>query len=353
MELPTNLAYERSIDPSDVCFLVVWPDGRKTPLTYTSRTVLGQMETAALAYEPSGRTKESATAEKLAQGNPHQVDFCHAPFGASHIECYFSVSFSSELRKPYKCNSSTVKHTLMQLIKAYEENIGWNELVSRYLVNICNGSWLWKNTKKAYCWDIELTPWPWAGGAVKFQDIRANYLERGDFENHKDWEAIAQMTRNAFSHSNGLAIFEVKATLQLPTNKEIFPSQAFTEKESDSTSKSKTRRKSRIFQSTAVEDERSPILGIYKTGAAIATIDDWYPDATEALRVGRFGVHKEDVTCYRHPSTQKDFFSILKQTESYIEALTSSDKPNQETINDLHFLVANIIKGGMFQHKGD
>ncbi|WP_257976084.1 type I-F CRISPR-associated protein Cas7f/Csy3 [Vibrio parahaemolyticus] len=60
MKLPTNLAYERSIAPSDVCFFVVWPDNKKTPLTYTSRTVLGQMETASLAYDSSGNPKESA-----------------------------------------------------------------------------------------------------------------------------------------------------------------------------------------------------------------------------------------------------------------------------------------------------
>ncbi|HHF0482167.1 TPA: type I-F CRISPR-associated protein Cas7f/Csy3 [Vibrio antiquarius] len=199
MELPTNLAYERSINPSDVCFLVVWPDGHKTPLTYTSRTPLGQMETASLAYEPSGKIKGGATAEKLAQGNPHTIDFCSVPFGSSYIECFFSVSFSSELRKPYKCNSQPVKNTLTQLIKLYEENVGWDELVSRYLINICNGSWLYKNTQKAYCCDVELAPWPWENDSVKFDNIRANYIEKKDFENHKNWEAIAQMTKEAFS----------------------------------------------------------------------------------------------------------------------------------------------------------
>ncbi|MBF4332973.1 type I-F CRISPR-associated protein Cas7f/Csy3, partial [Vibrio anguillarum] len=60
MKLPTSLAYERSIDPSDVCFFVVWPDDKKTPLTYTSRTLLGQMETASLAYDASGQPIKSA-----------------------------------------------------------------------------------------------------------------------------------------------------------------------------------------------------------------------------------------------------------------------------------------------------
>ncbi|MBC5850656.1 type I-F CRISPR-associated protein Csy3 [Vibrio cincinnatiensis] len=352
MKLPTNLAYERSIDPSDVCFFVVWPDNKKTPLTYTSRTLLGQMETASLAYDSSGTPKESATAEALAQGNPHQVDFCHVPFGASHVECCFSVSFCSELRKPYKCNSSKVKQTLVQLVELYETKIGWTELATRYLMNICNGKWLWKNTRKAYIWNIELSPWPWNGEKVIFQDIRNNYSSRQDFECHKDWSATTEMIKTAFSSSNGLAIFEVKSILHLPTNAMVRPSQAFTEKESGSKSKSKSQNR-RVFQSTTINGERSPILGAFKTGAAIATIDDWYPGATEPLRVGRFGVHREDVTCYRHPSTGKDFFSILQQAEHYIEVLSANKTPDQDAINDMHFLMANLIKGGMFQHKGD
>ncbi|WP_348236107.1 type I-F CRISPR-associated protein Csy3 [Vibrio parahaemolyticus] len=351
MELPTNLAYERSINPSDVYFFVVWPDGTKEPLRYSSRTVLGQMETASLAYDSSGNIKESATAEKLAHGNPHTVDFCSFPFGASHIECFFSVSFSSELRKPYKCNSEVVRDTLIQLIDLYEKRIGWQELVSRYLINVCNGSWLWKNTKKAYRYDVELTPWPWSEKPVLFENIRANYTEKSDFISHQNWNAISQLVTNAFSQLNGLAIFEVKATLVLPTNSEIYPSQAFTEKESKDTRKSGY--KARTFQNTQIENSRSPIIGIYKAGAAIATIDDWYPNALEPLRVSRFGVHKGDVTCYRHPSTQKDLFSIIQNAEQYIEHLSEPGILSQELTSDLHYLVANIIKGGMFQHKGD
>lgn len=351
MELPTNLAYERSINPSDVCFFVVWPDGTKEPLRYTSRIALGQMETASLAYDSKGNIKESATAEKLAHGNPHDGDFCSIPFGASHIECFFSISFSSELRKPYKCNSNTVKDTLIKLIELYEKRIGWQVLVSRYLINVCNGSWLWKNTKYAYRYNVELTPWPWSEEPVLFENIRTEYREESAFEAHQQWSAIRQLVVDAFSQSNGLAIFEVKATLVLPSNQQIHPSQAFTEKESTVTTKSGN--KTRTFQNTQIENVRSPIIGIYKVGAAIATIDDWYPNALEPLRVSRFGAHKGDVTCYRHPSTQKDLFSIIQNAAQYIECLSAPEKLSQETTNDLHYLVANLIKGGMFQHKGD
>lgn len=41
MKLPIHLAYERSISPSDVAFLVVWPDGTKSLCLVTAEQSLG------------------------------------------------------------------------------------------------------------------------------------------------------------------------------------------------------------------------------------------------------------------------------------------------------------------------
>lgn len=348
MEIPTTLAYERSVHPSDVCFLVVWPSGEKEPLGYSTRKILGQMESAALAYDKNGEIKSDATPYALAQGNPHQLDFCHLPYGAEHIECQFSVSFSSELRRPFKCNDANVKSALIELIQLYESKIGWNELVTRFLTNICQGAWLWKNTKRAYQIDIEVKPWPWNDELVCFSDIRNNYYESELLEGHSHWKSLKWLIEQAFSRPNGLCIFEVKAKLVLPTNGVIYPSQTFTEKETQN----KNAQPSRVFQHTLIQGTRSPIIGCYKVGAAIFTIDDWYHGAEEKIRIGKFGAHKEDVTCYRHPESEQDFYSYLKMVDAYIELLKGNDELSQEQVNNLHFLVANIIKGGLFQHKG-
>lgn len=349
MKLPINLAYERSIHPSDVCFFVVWPNGSKTPLSLMSRTSLGQMETAALAYDAKGNIKKNATPEALAQDNPHRMDFCSVPFGAQHIECVFSVSFSSELRRPYKCSDAAVKNTLVNLIKLYETRIGWDELVSRFLTNICQGEWLWKNTKKAYQTDIEIKPWPWEGSPVLFENIRANFHTDADLQVHPFWTKLKQLITDAFSTHDGLTIFEITGYLTMPSNAVLYPSQAFIE----NNKKEKERQSSRIFQHTSIEGQKTPIIGCYKAGAGIFKIDDWYPHAEERIRIGRFGVHKQDVTCYRHPATGKDLFTLLQKADEYTALLSTKKKISIETTNDLHFLVANLIKGGLFQHKGE
>ncbi|OLQ72985.1 type I-F CRISPR-associated protein Csy3 [Photobacterium proteolyticum] len=351
MELPVQLAYEGSITPGDVCFFAVWPDQSKSPLRYNSRIALGLKEGAAAVYTAEGEIVKKATPDALAQGNPHQVDYCHVPYGANGVQCETSITFTSDLRKPLKCCDPGVKRTLKKLVELYESKITWNELATRYLLNICNGQWLWHNTKKAYWVNVEITPWPWEGGAVSFENVVRGYSGRASFQQHKSWVPLLQLICDAFSQPQGLAIFELKVSIKLPTNAPIRPSQEFTEKPKNS-NKSDRRDNSRVYQHTLIDGDKSPIIGCYKVGAAIAMIDDWYPGAEEAVRVGHYGVHKEDVTSYRHPSTGKDFFSLLKRADEFVELLENEVKLSEETVNDLHYLIANLIKGGMFQRTG-
>ncbi len=346
MKLPNNLSYMGSIDPSDVVFLVNWPDGRKAPLPYTSRVVLGRKEGSKSAYKDDGQIDVDVTEDSLAQGNPHEVDFCCVPYGAESIECEFSVSFASSLRKPYKCSDPKVKRTLVQLIKLYEQKVGWEELATRFLENICNGRWLWRNNERAYYTSISMKPWPWEDEEyiISFEDIRQNYADINSFRDHKNWSSLIKLITNAFSQPNGLCIFEVSATLRLGKSAPIYPSQAFKD--------SVKGEKNRIYQTTKVDGENSPIFGCYKTGAAIATIDDWYPDAEEPIRISHYGAHKEDVYCYRHPNTGKDLFTLLEKADQYVEQLQGTDAWPDGMINDLHFVVANLIKGGLLQRKG-
>ncbi|PNH79169.1 type I-F CRISPR-associated protein Csy3 [Vibrio diazotrophicus] len=347
MKLPNNLSYMKSIAPSDVVFFVNWPDGSKTPLQFTSRVTLGMMEGSARAYKDNGEIDKNISEYYLAQGNPHEIDYCCVPYGAESIECEFSVSFTSHLRKPFKCSDPEVKGTLIQLIKLYEENIGWNELATRYLENICSGRWLWKNTETALSVSIYLKPWPWkhAQQIISFEDIRQNYTERGSFKKHQSWDLLIKLICDSFLQSNGLCLFEVSATMLFGKQAHLYPSQQFKE--------SIKGEKSRVYQTTLVNGQVSPIIGCYKAGAAIATIDNWYPDAEEPIRISHYGAHKHDIYCYRHPKTGKDLFTLLENIDTYIKQLnTKEDLLPKETIHDLHFIVANLIKGGLFQRKG-
>ncbi|CAH0531725.1 CRISPR-associated protein Csy3 [Allocatenococcus thiocycli] len=346
MRLPTQLSYERSIEPTHVTFHVIWPEGRKKPLTYSANKQLGMKEGFTSAYKDNGEIDEKVTEYSLALGNIHELDYCCVPHGAESIECEFSVSFVSSHQKPFICSDPKVKSTLIKLVKLYEQKIGWEELATRYFMNICNGRWLWKNKKLPYSFSISVKPWPWDNeeAIITFDDIRKNYGDANNFKAHQHWGALIKLITDAFSQPNGLCKFEVSATLRYAKSDPLFPSLAF--------KNSVKGEKSRIYQTTEVDGVRSPILGSYKTGAAIATIDDWYPNAEEPLRISHYGVHKQDVYSYRFPNTGKDIFTLLERADEYVDQLEAADELSQETINDLHFIIANLIKGSPLQRKG-
>ena len=350
MELPINFAYEGSITPGDVTFWAVWPDEVKTPLRYSSRVVLGLKEGAAAAYTSAGAIKEGVTAEALAQGNPHQVDYCCIPYNSQGVCCETSITITSDLFKPEKCSDISVKKTVNNLIMLYGSKIKWDELAERYLINICNGSWLWKNIKTAYYVNIELTAWP-GFNKVIFDDVVQGQFDKEYFRQHESWPLLVQLVIDVLSQPHRKVIFEIAAFVKLPKNSPIRPSQEFTEQPKGS-KKTDHRHNSRVYQHTLIEGDKSPIIGCYKHGAAIAKIDDWYPDAEETIRVGHYGVDKENVTCHRHPSTGKDFFSLLKRADEFVKLLESDAVLSEEIVNDLHYVMANIIKGGMFQRVG-
>ncbi|EGQ8276325.1 type I-F CRISPR-associated protein Csy3 [Vibrio parahaemolyticus] len=345
MKLPIHLAYERSICPSEVAFLVVWPDGNREPLPCYSKTILGFNEGSHVGYDGSGAIRNNLKMNTLVQGNIHELDYCSVPYGAKSVECSFSVSFSSELLKPYKCSDAGVKKTLREFVSLYNQRVGLEELIIKYLTNIALGTWLWRNTKRSYCVSIEIRPWPWEGETIIIDDIR-KYL-KGDRSTNDllNWNKLIEQVKEAFTDPMGLCILEVKANLIKPTMAQLYPSQMFKE--------AAKKENNRLYQSTIIDGIKSPIMGCYKTGAAIATIDTWYPDAEEPIRVGHYGVDRENSTAYRHPNTGKDFFSILKRTDEFVDRLKDIKELNQDELNDMHFLMANLIKGGLFQEKGE
>ena len=73
-----------------------------------------------------------------------------------------------------------------------------------------------------------------------------------------------------------------------------------------------------------------------KIGNALRTIDDWYPDATAPIAIEAYGSVTQRGVAYR--SSKNDFKTLL------LKWLNGGDVSNE----DKHFVVAMIIRGGVF-----
>jgi len=313
------------------------------PLEISGVKVLGMKDGYTEAYTGKNDIKAAATRSALAMGNPHQIEFCYVPPSARYICCHFSLRVEANCISPHVVGDPLVKQALKQFITCYTNKGGMNYLAQRYVMNICNGRWLWhnQNTKNT---TIRIT----TSSGVNFT---IDNVHKRRFS--QDWSDIEDNIRSlaseisvAFTNPQDYCLIEVEAKLEIDTGLEVFPSQAFVEK-------SETTKCSKVLQSTTVDGIRSAIFGCFKVGAAIQTVDDWYPDADKSLRVSSYGVDKDNVTTHRHPETGVDLYSLLINIESITEEIENTEDSGEALQNNAHFLAACLIKGGLFQHGGN
>ena len=335
MKLPTRLTYTRSISPSIGVFLSVDSNGKATPLNIQTVKVLGQKSSASEAFDKKATLKKSTTRAKLAEGNPHTVEYCNVPFECKTLLCKFSLRVNANSIQPSNCNDSEVIASLKMFSEEYKSNGGYEYLAKRYIENLLSGVWLWRNSD-ALNIDIKITTHK--GTEILSKDIGANKYSDDYPKKISGYDGLVEQFTKALHDQRSCLFAEVEAQITPSFMQEVFPSQAFTEKNSDI---------GRVFQDTLIDGKRVPILGSYKIGAALALIDDWYPEADEKNRVGAFGVIKSTSTSVRHPDSKLDLYSLLMDVENITSGLTRSK--NIKVANKAHFITANLIKGGLFQ----
>lgn len=341
MKLPNRLTYQGSIDTSPVTFHAIYPSGETKPLRINSTTILGSKGSASEGFSDKGTPKENVTRAKLAEGNPHELDCCNIPYDANTVICEFSVTIEANVLTPKFSADSEVTALLEKLVALYGKKIGFEYLAKRYLSNIVNGVWLWRN-QKTHSTTVSITQWQLP--PIIASDVQIKRFEENWEQELNGWEALTQAFTTALQDPKRYLILEIKAELNLPKNSRVHPSQVFKENQKGT--------KGRTYQTTEIDNDTSPIFGAYKTGAAIAMIDDWYPNAVYPIRISSYGVDKKNSTAHRPPDTGLDIFSLLMNSEKLIKSLESKAGATINQTNQLHFIMANLIKGGLFQLKG-
>lgn len=353
MKLPKRFSYTRSISPSNCVFLI---EGTE-PLQVHKVTLTTSMEGAAQgASETKASVKKSidneaslpadlGTHNNLGRGNIQTVETCYVPYGTRRLVCNFSVSVNANSTSPHVCSDKEVISVLSEFLSLYKARGGFRYLAERYLENIISGAWLWRNQHTLGTKIVISTNRTEPVCAEHVEQLRFN---TNFFKKLPGWIELLEAFETALTEPSQFLICEVSGEIQPSTCQEIYPSQAFIQDESNTGDNSQPKSKkslAKVFQKTSINGVESPILGSYKIGAAIATIDDWYDDGVEPLRVSNYGVNKAEATAVRHPRSGKDLFSIMKNLESISASIQSSGQLPPEA----HFLVANLIKGGLFQ----
>lgn len=329
------LAFERKLDPSDALFHSGdWQSRDKwTPLEVREKSVRGTISNR-LKTKDLDPAKLDAQIEKP---NLQTVDVAALPHDADTLQVSFTLRILSGTGQPSACNDTEYRNKLLATVKSYVDGNGFDELARRYAHNLANGRFLWRNRIGAEQVQVEVahlvdgkaaSKWVFDALALSLRDFNTSA------ENAKALGELTQLIASGLAGKQHV-LLEVKAYVRMGAGQEVFPSQELI-LERASGSKSKT-----LYQVGGIAGIHSQ-----KIGNAIRSIDTWYQEAdiNGPIAVEPYGSVTTQGKAYRQPrSTKDDFYTLL-------DGWVLKDKV--PALDQQHFVIATLIRGGVFGEAG-
>lgn len=344
-KLTTNmLAYSRSLEFTAATMTgVSWedPESGYDPIEVQTEGVRGQ---SSHANDKKGNAGKS---------NPQLVDVARVPVGRDALKISFALRVMANSFCPSAIDNSDVRRNLQKFVAEYAMSDGFETLAWRYLENIANGRFTWRNRSisdqaivKVSCGETQVAFDPFK---LSLDDIQGeNAIEAAMVSGtEEDLHEIKDTILNGLTQNP--EVIRVCWIGKVEDLAEVYPSQEYA-----GTDKAKlpAGTPSRILASIkarhAGETVRQAIMHPQKIGAAIRCIDDWHgsddygpvpvnpfagvQEAGEVLRVGKEG--------------GKSFYDLLKKPDEMIEKVNTV-----KLDGDCHFFIANLVRGGVFGSK--
>lgn len=330
------LAFERKIDPSDTIFYAgKWADQDKhsawSPIEIREKAVRGTISNR----EKTTSDKDIAALDaKVEKPNLQTVDIATLPYDADTLKVKFTLRVLANLAVPCTCNNQDYQQKLTQTIDKYIHETGLDALAYRYAYNLANGRFLWRNRLSSEQIQVRITYQIDADAEKKTAVFNAFDFSLTHFDCPKvEQEKLAEITgviSRVLSGEQPYALIEVVAFARMGEGQEVFPSQ---ELMLEKTKKSKT-----LYQIKDVAAMHSQ-----KVGNAIRTIDTWYENGSEAtpISVEPYGSVTSQGKAYR--KSKNDFYTLLDNW------ILKDQKPE---IEQQHYVIAGLIRGGIFGASG-
>ena len=272
---------------------------------------------------------------EIQKPNLQRVDVAALPFDTDTLKVSFSLRVLGDLSQPSACNNQEYQAALATVINEYVRSQGVYELAVRYATNIVNGRILWRNRVGAETVEVRVKH-------VKNESVQKEWIfDATDFTLRSFSDATGDLAELARVVGQGLSgdafvFLQIDAFVRLGAGQEVFPSQELVLDNSRDNKKSKTLYK--------VSDVAA--LHSQKIGNALRTIDTWYPGAEELgpIAVEPYGSVTNRGKAYRQPKEKLDFYTLL---DGWVV------KGKIPPVEQQHYVMATLVRGGVFGEKGD
>jgi CRISPR-associated protein Csy3 len=329
------LAFEKKLVPSDgLMYGTTWGhrNSQSAPLKLQEKSVRGTI---------SNRLKKSEEGKidaKIESANLQTVDSCALSPEQDTLQLNFTLKILSGVENPSACNHEGFNQTYTEAVKKYIKEYKFTELATRYATNLANGAFFWRN--RVGCEELE---------------VNINILNKG---NEKSWTFNNLMTQDfdhplaevkelgnfiakALAGETEFLLLEINAFAKVGKSQDVYPSEELVLDKNNSKEK-----KSKILYH--VNDVAA--MHSQKIGNAIRTIDTWYPDFEKqqrSLAIDPYGAVTNLGRAYRKPKGKDvkigtDFFT-------YFDKFSQGE--TLDSVNDEHFVMAVLVRGGVFGEK--
>lgn len=348
-KLPASLALQRGTVISDGAFFHLI-DGKREPLQVMYHGIRGTQNVA------GNKSKGAASGETVARevSNIQQTESAKLLPNAKLLVTWdfrlidlSAVLFASASKAGAdKADEQAFRKAFQGFVARAKTSDGLVTVVQRYVRNVVNGRWLWRNRLAAEHIVINVSA---SQNREQTYAFNALDFDLSSFDHvSADEQALADILLRGATGEATDAGLHIEAVVDFGMGGvEVFPSQNYLEDKPKGFSRS-------LYQLNPVRSQRSAdnnqLLGQaalrdQKIGNAIRTIDTWYPDAAayqfKPIAVEPNGASLEQQFFFRVGKDKASAFDILKEID---DLDPNSDKGM--------FLIACLIRGGVYS-EGD
>ena len=361
IENASVLAFERKLDPSDALlyagdWLARTSSDDWAPIALREKAVRGTASQR--INDKAGKGDVLKRDMKVEAPNPQTVDVATLPANADTLKVQFTLRVLAGTGQPSACNKPAYRAKLLATVEAYVAQHGFAELAGRYAANLANGRFLWRNRIGAEQVEVTVAQLKdgvpvvnWTFDALS-HDMGKLTASAGDKD---QLQALADVVAAGLGGSSHV-LLQVTAFVRIGNGQEVFPSQELILDQSQTrTVNGKSVKKSKTLYDVVVGDKKVAAIHSQKLGNAIRTIDTWYPEAgaNDPIAVEPYGSVTTQGKAYRQPNRGKDESGKQKEKLDFYSLLDRwviEDKTPE--VEQQHFVIATLIRGGVFGEPG-
>jgi CRISPR-associated protein Csy3 len=315
-----------------------------------------------------GQSSQDNAGKAAGQSNPQSVEYAIVPQGHDGVRLSFSVRFMPLSLRPHACNNTDVGAAYERLAQAYRARGGYSTLALLYVWNIANARFAWRNRFQSDAMTVSVET---DAGKLVFDpshlsldvpatrsDLLAALVQGGAAELDGLLAGVAEGLSND-SHAG--FVVKVAWDAVMEPAQEVFPSQEYLRESLKKDRESKTHEDfgkplkilAQLPTYFAGRELMQASMHSQKIGAALRHIDIWHgSEAHEApIAVNPYGGVQETSAVLRDPKSKRSFYDLRAKAEALISGLETPTL-DDEISGDAHFVMANLIRGGVFGASG-